>query len=148
MSGSGVAAVRGVGSVGAPAPLAIAGCPVSLLIMEDLLGRVCDGAGTSAASPITGAAACFFSRERRMESSEKPGPNGLQGAQRRAPSRCLKRGPKSSFADGLVTRYQEVRQTREPGRTRHRQQKAPPAQPQDAEPWPGRPEILTTGNIG
>ena len=63
MSGSGVAAVTGVGSLGAAAPLAIAGCPVSLLRMEDFLGRGGGGAGTSAASAGTGAAACFFSKE-------------------------------------------------------------------------------------
>src|SRR5580704_2582726 len=61
MSGSGVAALIGVGSVGAPAPLAIAGCPASLLRMEDFLGRG-SGAGTTAASAGTGAAARFFSK--------------------------------------------------------------------------------------
>jgi hypothetical protein len=63
MSGSGMAAVTGVGGVGATAPLAIAGCPVSLLRMEDFLGRGGGGTGTSAAPAGTGAAACFFSKE-------------------------------------------------------------------------------------
>jgi hypothetical protein len=63
MSGSGVAAVSGVGSVGAPALLAIADFPVSFLRMEDSLGKGGGGAGTSAASAGTGAAACFFSKE-------------------------------------------------------------------------------------
>ena len=62
MSSFGVAAVTGFGSVGAPAPLAIAGCPVSLLRMEDFLGRGSGEAGTSTASAGTGATARFFSK--------------------------------------------------------------------------------------
>ena len=79
MSGSGVAAVTGFGSVGVPAPLAIAGCPVSLLRMEDFLGRGGGGAGTSAASAGTRAAACFFSKETEDGVAGEAWPEWLAG---------------------------------------------------------------------